>query len=152
MTVGSSEEENTRKDTEISLETFRGNLDSVRELTEIGFLEPGTRIGLGVLIENSAPDLPVWEVEDSEAWIFLSDREKRGFLRNVGIHLGVDMEQLTSERAIRTYKEGGIRGAPSEGGADVMVFNTKFPVLELHVMDYGNSDIGRRYDLVVASK
>ena len=151
MTVGSTEE-GSRPDAEVNLETFRSNLESIRELIETGFFEPDTRIGLGVLIEKSALDLPTWEVEDSEAWIALSDKQKRDFLRNVGIHLWVDMEHLTAERAIRTYREEGIRGSPSEGGADVRVFNTKFPELELHVMDYDNSDIGRRYDLVVVQK
>jgi len=49
---------------------------------------------------------------------------------------------------VRSYKEPGVSGQPSESGADVRVLITKLPELEIHVMEYKNPKLGVRYDLV----
>jgi hypothetical protein len=134
---------------ELSLETFRNNLKSTVKLIREGFLSTNTRFGLGELSETPSIDRLVQQVEASDAWLLAGEKEKGSFLRNAIIELGLVPENLNRERAIRTYVDEGIR-PESEGGADVMVFKTQYSKLELHVLDYRNKDIGRRYDLVVA--
>ena len=144
------DKEKSEKELKLDLETFKSNVESTAGLIEEGFLETGARFGLGELTEYYSMDMLSPQVSDVDAWVIASERERESFLRNVVIELGLVPEQLTSERAKRTYKDEGVRGQPSEGGGEVMVFPTVFPRLELHVLIYGNEDVGRRYDLVVA--
>lgn len=141
-------EKETRKP-ELNIETFNNNLISTAELIREGFLPTESRFGLGELAETPSFDMYSPQVNELDAWIVASEDNKKSFLRNMIIALGLTVENLTQERAKRTYKEDGIRGTPSEGGAEIMVFDTQFPRLELHVLQYNNSDMGTKYDLVV---
>lgn len=142
---------NNDQELKLSLETFKSTLDSTIELINEGFLSVGTRFGLGHLNETPSMDMLVQQVEDADAWMLATEVEKKGFLRNVIIELGLTPENLTRERAEQTYDDEGFRGEPNEAGSEIMVFKTKYAGLELHVLDYRNPDIGRRYDLVVSS-
>ncbi len=142
-------EKESSKELKLDLETFKSNAESTVELIREGFLQSGTRFGLGELAESPSMDMLSPQVDDVDAWVLADKDERKGFLRNVIIELGLVPDRLTRERAITAYEDPGIRGEPSEGGADVMVFKTQYPRLELHVLEYKNDDVGRRYDLVV---
>jgi len=132
------ESEEQEKEKSLSLETFRSNMESTLELIEIG-----------ELCEAPSLDMTLDQADVEDSWFKATMNEKENFLRNVIIELGLLPEQLTGERAKRTFFEEGIRGAPSKDGADVLVFQTKYPMLELHVKRYRDKAVGNHYDLVV---
>jgi len=143
------EEKEKGQEKTLSLETFRSNLEATLELVAEGFLDPGTPIGLGGLCEAPSMDMAFAQIDDVDGWVRASKKEKEDFLRNVLFELDLSPEYLTSERAKRTFNEEGVPGQPSQDGAVVLVFGTKYPQFELHLKLYRNELIGNHYDLVV---
>lgn len=142
------EQKEQSKEPKLNLEIFKSNLNSTADLIYEGILPSNTQFGLGELCEARSMDMPFDQVNEEDPWAIASKKEKENFLRNVIIELELVPEQLTRERAIHTFRDEGLRGESSEGGADVMVFKTKYPI-DLHVKSYGDNTVGNRYDLVV---
>lgn len=107
-------------------------------LIEMDFFGVGDRYGFEQLLP---------EVEN---WNTLNEIEREKFLKELGPFLGADLIGVSEEQVVRRYREEGVKGQPSEGGANVRVLATKFPELEIHVMEYTSPDLGIRYDLVRA--
>ncbi|PIS14253.1 hypothetical protein COT64_03605 [Candidatus Shapirobacteria bacterium CG09_land_8_20_14_0_10_39_12] len=115
---------------------IKERMDELLELIEIGFFEVGNRYG----VEQFFPDPTEWDS--------LKEKEQQDFLKALGSYLDVDLLNITNDKVVRSYKEPGVSGQPSESGADVRVLITKLPELEIHVMEYKNPKLGVRYDLV----
>lgn len=76
------------------------------------------------------------------------EKERQNFLKLLSSYLDVDLLNTPDNKVTRSYKEQGVPGQPSEGGADVRALATKFPELEIHIMEYKNPKLGVRCDLV----
>jgi hypothetical protein len=108
-------------------------------LIETGFFKVGERCGFEYL-EQPSPN--------PDDWVVLSKADRLEFIKGVGDYLGVDLLNIPEEKVVRRYREEGVAGEPSEDGADVRVLKTNIPGLEIHVMNYANSALGTKYDLV----
>lgn len=136
-------EEEHKKGDQGAIETLvaraRERAEELCGLMEIDFFKVGERYGFEQL-EQLLPDPDNWDV--------LSEATHLEFIREVGNYLGVDLLDIPEEKAVRRYREEGLVGQPSEGGADVRVLRTNISGLEIHVMDYANPALGTKYDLV----
>lgn len=119
-------------------EKVEKEIESLLELIESDFFEIGGHYGVEQFLE------------DSETWGSMDMDEQQVLLGALGNFLGVDLSNFPSEQIAKKYHEEGVVGQLSEGGAEVLVLRTIFPQLEVHVMDYANPEVGRRYDLVRA--
>lgn len=117
-------------------ERVEGEIESLLELIESDFIEVGGHYGIEQLLE------------DPGTWGSMGVDEQQVLLGALGNFLGVDLSNFPSGQIARKYREKGVVGQSSEGGAEVLVLRTEFPQLEVHVMDYANPEVGRRYDLV----
>ncbi len=115
---------------------IKERMSELLELIEMDFFEVGNRYG----VEQFFPDPTEWDS--------LKEKERQDFLKLLGSYLDADLLNILDNKVTRSYKEQGVPGQPSEGGADVRVLATKFPELEIHVMEYKNPKLGVRYDLV----
>ena len=122
-------EEQLEENPKLNLETFKSNVESTVELIREGFLQAGTRFGLGELAESPSIDMLSPQVDNPDPWVFAGDKEKKDYLRNVIIILGLTPDQLTRERAITIYEDPGVKGELSEGGADVWFIKHNIPGL-----------------------
>ncbi len=116
-------------------ELARERIAELLGLIEIDFFGAGEHYGLEQFLS------------DPEKWGDLTDSDRRLLLKSAGETLGVDL--LAPQQAVaRQYREKGVIGEPSEGGARVDVLTTNNPQLELHVFRYDNLSLGTRYDIV----
>jgi hypothetical protein len=117
----------------------RQKVEELRCLVEMDFFNVGDRYGFEQL-EQLSPN--------PDEWVVLSEAAHLEFIKAVGDCLGVDLLHISEEKVVQRYREEGIAGELSEEGADVCVLKTNIPGLEIHVMNYANSELGTRYDLV----
>ena len=113
-------------------------IDELKEMIEMDFFEPG----------NAYPIDQFYLDAFGGDWDSVDDVYKEKFLKSLGASLGVDLLNFSEKDVIREFDEPGVKDAPSEGGAKVVVLNTKDPKLEVHVSDYSDTKLGRKYDLV----
>lgn len=124
---------------ELSLE-WLGNF---RELIDSGFIEAGERYGFDQLVEEAGIG----------RWEGMSEEAKSGAFTAVHLRFGIDLaNEIPEEIVIKRYKEEGVRRARSEKGALVQVVPTLDPDVEVHIMDYEEPELGRRYDFVRAER
>lgn len=121
-----------------------GGIEALREILQEDFLAIGDRYGLDQLVAIESDD-------PGAVWTSLTDEERQLAVATVERVLGTELRSPRKERLIRTYEEKGVPGEVSEAGAQVDVFGTDDPNLEVHVMHYRNQELGVRYDLVRSS-
>jgi len=124
---------------EIKLEKgIEGKIDELKEMIEMDFFEQGNAYSIGdFYLDAFGGD-----------WDSVDDVYKEKFLKSLGASLGIDLLNFSEKDVVREFDEPGVKGAPSEGGAKVVVLNTKDYDLEVHVSDYKNPKLKRQYDLV----
>ena len=108
----------------------------VLELVEMEFIRVGEGYGFEQILPNPM------------SWPIVLEETRREIIEIVGSRLGVDLINVPEDQVIRRYREEGVMGQPSEGGADVIVLKTNEPQLTIHVFEYVNPDLGTRYDFV----
>ncbi len=124
---------------EIDLEEgIEKKIDELKEMIEMDFFEP----------RDACPIDQFYLDAFGGDWDLVDDVHKKKFLKSLGAFLSVDFLNFSKKDIIREFDEPGVKGAPSEGGAKVVVLNTKDSKLEVHVSDYKNPKLGRKYDLV----
>ena len=136
----------------ILLKRAKEMIKDLPELIEIDSFMVGDEFGFGQLIGELEADI-ILEPEDKPIlafWPLLDDSQKRTVLNKVGKMLGVNLKDINEDQIVRHYSGEGIKGTPSESGANIQVLQTKLPELEVHIITYKNPELGTRYDLVRA--
>ncbi len=140
----------SQPEVEKMVERAKEELQDLRELIELDFFGVGDRYSFEQNIQGPTKVHPqLGDLMPGDGyWRSLVGEQRRFFLSQMGFLLGTDLLNIQEDKVIRNYHEEGVVGTSSEGGASVRVLQTKFPELEIHVLEYKNPELGTRYDLV----
>lgn len=114
----------------------REQFENFLELREIGFVKDGDEYAIEQLLD----DPTTWDEIDQES--------KAVILREMSSALGLDLLNLPPGKLITTYKEEGVRGAASEYGGEVRVYETNLSDVTVEITLYDSPEIGIRYNIV----
>ena len=116
----------------VARETF----ESLLELWQGRFMEDGSMYGIEQLTDNP------------EKWDQLQEARRQIILEEVSKLVGLDLLNPPVSAILKTYKDEGSRGEPSEHGGEVRIYRTNLADVTVEITYYDSPSIGTRYNIV----
>jgi hypothetical protein len=114
-------------------ENIQGKMGELLELAGMGFFQVGDRYSLEQFLS------------DPGDWLSLAEEKRQILIEELGNYFGIDLLAFPEDKVRRRFQEEG------KQLARVTVLETNSPFFEVYVVEYLNSSLGTRYDIVRAS-
>lgn len=120
--------------------------EKIREWQELFDIEEFVNPGDAYSLEQVCEDSGVGKYRD------LSDEVRNATVQAMSAMAGYDIETCSEDMVILKFTEKGVESAQSEKGGAGAYLKTARPDTLIRIVDYVDTQLGRRYDMVYANE